>query len=138
MSFKTLKVEQLRFVAEAFTLDVDEKANKAVLLAAIEADEFIEWDDAVAALKTEGLWEEKNEEAVVADKKEKAEVKAARPKDTVLKMLRANRSYEKMGYRFTVTNPFCLVTAEDAEAITDSEPEGFRYASPKEVTEFYG
>lgn len=138
MSFKTLKVEQLRFVAEAFTLDVDEKATKPVLLAAIEEDEFINWEDAVDALKAEGLWEEKNEEAVVAEKKEKAEVKAARPKDTVLKLLRANKSYEILGYRFTSDNPYCLVAAEDAEVITDLEPEGFRYASPKEVTEFYG
>lgn len=138
MSFKTLDVKQLRFVAEAFTLDVDEKATKPVLLAAIEEDEFVNWDDAVTALKTEGLWEEKDEKNVAVAKAEAIAVKAARPKDTVLKMLRANKSYEKMGYRFTASNPFCLVTSEDAEAITDSEPEGFRYASPKEVTEFYG
>lgn len=138
MSFKTLDVKQLRFVAEAFTLDVDEKATKPVLLAAIEADEFTNWEDAVEALKKEGLWDEKDEKNAVAEKEEAKAKKEARPKDTVLKMLRANKSYEKMGYRFTAANPFCLVTAEDAEAITDSEPEGFRYASPKEVTEFYG
>lgn len=139
MSFKTLKVEQLRFVAEAFTVDVDLKATKPVLLAAIEEDENTNWEDAELALKNEGLLDEETEEAVEEVKvKEATKKEEANPKDTLLKMYRANHSYEIYGYTFTKAHPFALVTAADAEAITEGDPDGFRYATPKEASEFYG
>lgn len=137
MSFATLKKDQLKAVAEGFGLDVDEKATGPQLKAAIAEADYIDWDGSVAILKEAGLWGDEDEKASAVAK---AEVKAAyeaRPKDTLLKMLRANKSYQILGYTFTESHPYGLVTAEDAEKITDRD-EGFRYATPKEAIEFYG
>jgi hypothetical protein len=136
MSFKTLDPKQLRLVVDGFGLDVAEKATKPVLLAAIAEDGNISWDEAVNILKSENAWDEEDEKTDVATKAEAKAAYEARPKDTLLKMLRANRSYEVRGYRFTADHPFALATAEDAEWIVEHD-EGFRYATPKEATEFY-
>jgi hypothetical protein len=138
MSFNTLKKAQLVAVANGFGLDVAENAKVDELKAAIAEADYIEWDEAVALLKTENLWDEEDEEKEETAKAEKQAEIDARPKDTLLKMYRANRSYEIRGYRFTQDNPYALVTAEDAEAITDADPDGFRYATPKEAIDFYG
>jgi translation initiation factor IF-2 len=137
LSFKTLKKDQLKLVAEGFGLEVSEKATAPALLAAIIEDGNINWDDAVSLLKTEGAW---TQEDVQNEEKERAAAQAekdARPKDTLLKMKRANRRYDIRGYTFTQEHPYALVTAEDAEAITDGDPEGFAYATPKEAQQFY-
>jgi hypothetical protein len=138
MSFNTLKKNQLRAVVDGFGIEVDEKANVAELKAAIAEAEYVDWDESVALLKNENLWDEEDEEKEETAKAEKQAELDARPKDTLLRMHRANRSYEIRGYRFTQSNPYALVTAEDAEAITDADPDGFRYATPKEAIEFYG
>lgn len=138
MSFKTLKKDQLKAVTDGFGVEVDEKATVNDLKAAIAEADYIEWDEAVALLKRENLWTEEDVAKEEEAKAEAAAEKAARPKDTVLKMLRANKSYEAFGYHFTQSNPYALMTSEEAEALTDLDPEGFRYASPKEVAEFYG
>lgn len=138
MSFNTLKKPQLEAVAEGFGLDVPEKATVADLKTAINEADYIEWDQAVAILKDAELWTEKDEEEYQAARAEAIAEQAAKPKDTVIRMRRANKSYEILGYRFTQANPYALTTAEDAETITDLDPEGFNYATPKEVAEFYG
>lgn len=138
MSFKTLDAKQLKAVAEGYGLDVPEKATKPVLLAAITEAEYTNWDDSIKILKEVGLWDEEDEKQDVAAKEEVKAAIEARPKDTLLKMRRANRRYDIRGYTFTADHPYALVTADDAEAITDIDPEGFVYATPKELKEFYG
>jgi len=138
MSFNTLKKAQLLAVTQGFGIDGGEKPTVESLRAAIAEADYVEWDEAVEILKRENLWTEEDAAKEAEVKAEAVAEKAARPKDTVLKMLRANKSYQIMGYDFTQANPYALMTAEEAEAITDLEPEGFRYASPKEVAEFYG
>jgi hypothetical protein len=138
MSFNTLKKDQLKAVANGFGLEVADNAKVDELKAAIAEADYITWDEAVSLLKNDGLWDAETEEK---EEEAKAEAQAeldARPKDTLLRMHRANKSYEIRGYRFTQSNPYALVTAEDAEAITDADPDGFRYATPKEAIEFYG
>jgi len=139
MSFNTLKKPQLRAVVDGFGIDVDEKATVEVLKAAVADNaDVIDWDEAVKILKAENLWTEEDEEKA-AEVKAEAKAKAdARPKDVLIKMRRANKSYEMLGYKFTQNNPYALMTAEDAETITDLDPDGFVYATPKEAIEFYG
>lgn len=136
MSFKTLKVEQLRFVADAFNVEVDPKSTKPVLLAAIEEDEYVNWDEAVAALKNDGLYDDETDAAVEKVKADEVAKKDAIPKDTLLKMIRNAYHYEFYGYTFTKDHPFALTTAEDAEHMVETD-DGFRYATPKEATEYY-
>lgn len=137
MSFNTLKKPQLKAVADGFGVEA-EKDTVEALKAALNATDYIEWDQAVELLKTEGLWDAEDDEKEQARKEEAKAEQEARPKDTLIKMRRANRSYEILGYRFTQESPYALVTSEDAEFITDSDPEGFSYATPKEAIEFYG
>ena len=138
MSFNTLKKEQLKAVADGFGVEVAESATVADLKSALADADYIEWDQAVTLLKQEGLWTEADDKKESERKEEARAAKEAEPKDTLIKMRRGNRSYEIMGYRFTQDSPYALTTAADAEAITDLDPEGFHYATPKEAIEFYG
>ena len=57
-------------------------------------------------------------------------------RSVLMKMTRKNGTYEIRGYKFTRTNPYCLVTEEDADFLTENV-KGFAIASPKEVKNFY-
>lgn len=138
MSFKTLDAKQLRLVADGFGIDVPEKATKPVLLTAVTTDEAVTWDESVTILKRENAWDEEDEKNEVEAQEAAKVAYEARPKDTLLKMRRGNRRYDIRGYTFTAEHPYALVTSDDAEAITDLDPDGFVYATPKELKEFYG
>ena len=133
MSFETLKKDDLLRIADDYGVDVKPNDTKAVIIAAF-AEDGVTWDDVAKLDKTVSEIDAsiKEEEAVAA-----AEEKAAAPK-TLLRMLRANGTYEIRGYRFTRQHPFALVAEDDAEFITENDPAGFRYATPKEAQAFYG
>lgn len=135
MSLSTLKKEQLKAVAEGFGLEVPENAKVDELKAAIAEADYITFDEALPILKNAGLWDEDDEEKHNVAKEEAV---ASKSRDTLVRMHRKNHTYELLGYRFTRDNPYALVTAEEAEYITESDPNGFRYATPKEAIEFYG
>lgn len=132
MSFETLKKEDLLKIAEEFGTDVKPNDTKAVIIAAL-AEDGVTWDqaaklDSQVAEKDAELKAEKTD----ADAKAKAEEAPA-----LLKMTRANSTYEIRGYRFTKEHPFAVVAESDAEWISENI-EGFRYATPREAQEFYG
>lgn len=133
MSFDTLKKEDLLKIADDYGVDVKPSDTKAVIIAAF-AEDGVSWDDVAKVDKTvaEIDLELKEEQA---DKD--AAVKAAQPK-ALLKMLRANGTFEIRGYVFKREHPFALVAEDDAEFIVENDPEGFRYATPKEAQAFYG
>lgn len=137
MSLSTLKKDQLKAVAEGFGLDVPENAKVDELKAAIAEADYITFDEALPILKEAGLWEE-DDEAKAQTAKEEAIAEKVSKRDTLIRMHRKNKTYELLGYRFTQDNPYALVTPEEAEFITDQDPNGFRYATPKEAIEFYG
>lgn len=84
--------------------------------------------------KAKGIEEEEKE---MNDTLPKAAPKVVNKEDMVLvKMTRANYSYEIMGHRFTKEHPFVAMDKDTAQAIFDKE-EGFRLATPVEVQEFY-
>lgn len=129
MSFETLKKEDLLTIADEYGVEVKPSDTKAVIVAAL-AEDGVNWDDVAKVDKTVAEQDE-------VIKEEKAEAKAKGPKQ-LLKMLRANGSYEIRGIKFTKEHPFALVAEEDAEFIVENDPNGFRYATPKEAAEYYG
>jgi hypothetical protein len=132
MSFETLKVSELKKIAEDFAVDTDGLKNKADIIAAL-AEEGVTWS---VYNKTIEKMEE-DEEDMSVEVLPKFDPKAEQPENTVLvRMTRANFRYDIMGFTFTKDHPFVAMNKEDAQEIFDKE-EGFRLATPKEVQEYY-
>ena len=132
MSFDTLKVTELKEIAANFGVDLEEAKNKGEIL---------------ALLVEEGVTYEMYKQFADADKveddlsqpepKAKKESKTKKSQETVLvKMDRANASYEAYGHEFTREHPYVAVQIDIAQEIFDNV-EGFRMATPREVQEFY-
>jgi hypothetical protein len=130
MSFDTLKVSELKKIAEDFAVEIDGLKNKADIIAAL-AEEGVTWSVYNKTLDKEEMEDMSTEVLPRLDpKKELAE-------DMVLvRMTRANFRYDIMGHTFTKEHPFVAMAQDKAQAIFDKE-EGFRLATPKEVQEFY-
>jgi hypothetical protein len=129
MSFETLKKEDLLKIAEDYGVETKPTDTKAVIIAAL-AEDGVSWDDVAKVDKTVA-----EQDAVL---KEEAVVAKANGPKQLLKMLRANGTYEIRGIKFTREHPFALVPEEDAEFIVENDAQGFRYATPKEAAEYYG
>lgn len=54
----------------------------------------------------------------------------------LVRMIRANNTYEIRGYTFKQAHPFVLVKPSDADYLVEKDG-GFRVASPKEAKEYY-
>ena len=133
MSFETLKKEDLLKIADDYGVDIKPSDTKAVIIAAL-AEDGVDWEDVA---KTDKTVAEIDEEIKTEAAEKAAQEKASQPKQ-LLKMLRANGTYEIRGYTFKREHPFALVAEDDAEFIVENDPEGFRYATPKEAQAFYG
>jgi hypothetical protein len=130
MAFETMKVAELKKIAEDFAVDTEGLKNKADIIATL-AEEGVTF--AVYA-KTIDLQEEEAEmnEDEVLPKPDKSQ-----SKDNILvRMTRANFRYDIMGYTFTKDHPFVAMKEEDAQKIFDLE-EGFRLATPREAQDYY-
>ena len=131
MSFETLKVAELKKIAEDFAVDTEGLKNKADVIAAL-SEEGVTY--AVYA-KTLAKLDEQAEEA--QEILPKFDPKKTQSKDDVLvRMTRPNFRYDISGYTFTKEHPFIAMNEEDAQKIFDME-EGFRLATPREAQEFY-
>lgn len=131
MSFETLKVAELKKIAEDFAVDTDNLKNKADIIAALaeEGVTFSVYEKTVNAIK-----EEEDEESEVLPA---FDPKKAQDSESVLvRMTRPNFRYDIMGYTFTREHPFVAMAEEDAQSIFDKE-DGFRLATPREAQEFY-
>jgi hypothetical protein len=130
MSFDTLKVAELKQIAEDFAVDIQGLGGKKDIIAAL-SEEGVTW---AIYKKAKGIEEEEKE---MNETLPKAAPKAVNKEDMVLvKMIRPNYSYEIMGNRFTKEHPFVAMDKDTAQAIFDKE-EGFVLATPTEVQEFY-
>ena len=130
MSFDTLKVAELKQIAEDFAVDIQGLGGKKDIIAAL-SEEGVTW---AIYKKAKGIEEEEKE---MNETLPKAAPKVVNKEDMVLvKMTRPNFSYEIMGNRFTKEHPFVAMDKETAQAIFDKE-EGFVLATPTEVQEFY-
>ena len=131
MSFETLKVAELKKIAEDFAVDTDDLKNKKDVIAAL-TEEGVTWAVYEKTIKDLEEAEELEEEVLP-----KSESKKLDPDDTVLvRMTRANFRYDIKGHTFTKDHPFVAMTKDDAQLIFDKE-DGFRLATPNEVQEFY-
>jgi hypothetical protein len=138
MAFKQLHKDVLIQVAEDFAVELpyevdDDKLTKNVIVKALD-DDGITWKmykeafpDPEDQPETDAKPEAKTEAA--------AEFKPA-PQKVLVKMNRANGTYEVRGLRFTKSHPFLPVDAQDADYLV-TELEGFAIATPREVEEYY-
>lgn len=135
MSFDTLKIDDLRQVADSFGVDLDGAKNKAEIIA-ILAEEGVSYEmyKKFAEAEKEDIEEVFEEEEVVEVKKTKPK-KSSEP-TVLVKMERKNFTYETFGYTFTYDHPFVAIPENVAQDIFDHE-EGFRPATPREVQEYY-
>jgi len=133
MSFETLKVAELKKIAEDFAVDTNNLKNKNDIIAAL-SEEGVTWAVYSKTLKD---IEKTAEEDISDEILPRFDPKKDQPQDTVLvRMTRANFRYDIMGHTFTNEHPFVAMNEEDAQSIFDKE-DGFRLATPKEVQEFY-
>ena len=129
MSFDTLKVAELRVIAEEFAVDTEGLKNKKDIIAAL-SEEGVNWN---VYQNTIQAIEKDTEEIEILPKFDPK----AQPENTVLvRMTRDNMRYDIHGRTFTKDHPFVAMPEEDAQKIFDTE-EGFRLATPKEVQDFY-
>lgn len=135
MSFETLKVAELREIAENFAVDTDGIKSKANIIAAL-AEEGVTWS---VYQKTLDTIKEANEDAFASEEVlPRLDPKSINAEDTVLvRMTRENFRYDILGFTFTKEHPFVAMNEDQAQEIFDKE-EGFRLATPKEVQEYYG
>ena len=132
MSFETLKISELKKIAEDFAVEAEGLKNKADIIAAL-AEEGVTWSVYNSTIKK---IEEESEDMSV-EILPKFDPKAQQPEDTVLvRMTRENFRFDIMGVTFTKEHPFVAVAENIAQEIFDKE-EGFRLASPREVQEYY-
>ena len=129
MSFDTLKVAELKIVAEDFAVDTEGLKNKKDIIAAL-SEEGVSWS---VYQKTKQEIEDNMEEIEVLPRLDPKKVDA----DSILvRMTRENYRYDIHGHTFTKEHPFVAMPEEYAQKIFDTE-EGFRLATPKEVQDFY-
>lgn len=131
MSFQTLKKDILRQVAEDFAVELEEDATKAEIIAALSED-GVTWDMYKEAYpEVTELPDKEDDEEVVDGPKFAASVPTV-----LLKMERANGTYQVRGYRFTREHPYLPVKEDDANYILENI-DGFKIASPREAQEYY-
>jgi hypothetical protein len=132
MSFDTLKVSELKKVAEDFGVETQGLKNKTDVIAAL-SEEGVTWSVYQKTLKA---IEDVKEEDMIEVVPKFDPNKAQDPNTVLVRMTRANYRYDILGYTFTKEHPFIAMNEDDAQSIFDIE-EGFRVATPKEVQEFY-
>ena len=131
MSFETLKIAELKKIAEDFGVEIEGLKNKTDIIAAL-SEEGVTW-----SVYEKTLEKLKEEDDMATEVLAKPVNKKVNPEDTLLvKMERHNYSYETHGFTFTKEHPYAAMDKDTAQEIFDKE-EGFRLATPKEVQEFY-
>ena len=129
MSFKNLKQPELKKAAADFGVELPKgiiSNDKIIELLEADGVTYDQW----AKLQPK---EDEEETEVEVEETEEPE---GEERNTLIKMTRANPTFEDRGYRFTKSHPYVLVTEEDAEWFIENY-EGFKIASPKELREFY-
>ena len=132
MSFETLKISELKTIAEDFGVEIDGIKSKKDIITALEED-GVTWSVYQKQNADQDNFEDSEEEPSVA----REELKSGNYGNKILvKMTRNNYRYDILGYTFTKEHPFVAMPDEKAQQIFDKE-EGFRLASPREVQEYY-
>lgn len=128
MSFDTLKINELKKVADSFGIEVPEKATKQSVILALQ-DEGITYD---MYAKFSGA----EKQDIKVEDQPKKKVKLDKSNTILVRMDRQNPSYSTHGYVFTQQHPFIAMLEDEAQSIFDTEI-GFRPATPREAQDFY-
>jgi hypothetical protein len=134
MSFNEMKVGELRELADAYAVDVNKTDNKEVVVRKM-TESGVTWEyhvAQVAAAEAPGVERVSTTPKPVFD--EPADGDDNDP--ILLRMTRANGTFQIRGATFTQNNPYAIVNERDADFIIENY-DGFRIASPREVREFY-
>lgn len=127
--FDTLKKEDLFAIAQEFGVEVDQSAKRAEIIEALDAD-GVTWD----------LYKRSSQSPIETEDVKPRSLPERGGKNAggqvLMKMVRANPTYQIRGYTFTKKHPFVLVSSDDADYIIDNL-DGFRIASPREAEEYY-
>jgi hypothetical protein len=128
MSFKDLKLSELKVIAESFGVEVPEKITKNAVILLLQ-EEGVSYQDyeRFAKIENENLEIPTEETQPLILKNEKT---------ILVKMDRANFSYQIGPVTFTNEHPFMAVPESFAQQVFDHH-EGFRPATPREVQEYY-
>ena len=127
MSFNTMKLAELKGVAENFGVELPTKTSKAEVLSLLE-EEGVSYQDYERFANVE-----KVEPEPQLGRKPVTEV----AEDTMLiRMDRENYSYQVEGFTFTKEHPFAAVPLTVADYICRTHA-GFRPALPSEAQAFY-
>lgn len=128
-----MKVGELRKVAEEMGVDHSESKTKAALVAQL-AEEGVT-DQSYQEYLDSIIEPVEPEEETVQPVKKTPKVNVG--DEVLVKMNRANPTFEIRGYRFTKDHPYIAMNQNDAQEIFDFDPRGFAIATPNEVKEYY-
>jgi hypothetical protein len=128
MSFDTLKIKELREIAESFAVDFPAKTTKQQLILLLE-EEGVTYDTYKRFFESEKVEDETIPRSQPSKGIENEEI-------VLVKMDRNNISYDVMGFTFTRQHPFTPMSISQAQEIFDLH-QGFRLATPREAQEFY-
>lgn len=121
MSLQTLKVNELKELADEYAVDISSVKTKAQIIEELEASGVTASYVGIEAI-------------------EPPQPVDPNQRTYVIKMDRSNFMYEvptpTTMFVFTREHPFAVATEDEANIILDIE--GFRIASPKEAKEYYG
>lgn len=128
----TLTKDELGAAADQFGVEVKRSMSKADLVQRLAEDgvtlDLIRGFDAVED-EEEPVEDFIDEPAPVVEEDDDAEL-------VLVRMIRANNTYQIRGYTFKADHPFALVKEKDADYLIERDG-GFRMASPKEAREYY-
>ncbi|NBR23224.1 MAG: hypothetical protein EBU08_05485 [Micrococcales bacterium] len=134
MSFESMKLEELRGVADGFGVDLDSAKTKKQILNLLEEEgvTFDLYQKFFSAEKDDA--EEYVDDAQIRNQR----LNLPDPNEEVMlvKMDRQNGLYETAGFTFTRDHPYVAMAPWQAQVIFDNET-GFRPATPKEIQEYY-
>jgi hypothetical protein len=129
MSFDTLKVAELREIADSFAVDLPNKATKQQIILALE-EEGVDYNTYANFSGAEKV------EIEPGPDPRPQPVDVSNPDVVLVKMTRNNMSYQIGNYVFSQEHPFVPMPSDHAQRIFDGI-QGFVLATPREVQEFY-
>ena len=136
MSFNTLKVADLRNIADEFGVEIEKLATKSLIIKELEENGVT--FELYSSMKNKEEDKVSSEEAAQLFSAPKQKKLDKNSDDVILiKMERSNIAYELYGVRFTREHPYALVETDTAQKIFEVG-EGFRPATPKELQDYYG
>lgn len=134
MSFESMKLDELKTVADNFGVDTENAKTKKLLISLLD-EEGVTYD-----LYNKFYSAEKDNPEEYVENFQTRNQQLNLPNNTndivLVKMDRQNGLYETNGFAFTREHPFVAMAPWQAQQIFDSE-NGFRPATPREIQEYY-